>query len=149
MQRFVDNVVVITGGGRGIGRACAQRFASEGARVAILDIDLQQAESTAASVGGIGLMRSVAMELGTYNVNCNALCLGHAYTEMLREVDRRICAENGWEPGTYLKELAETNPMKRLGTVEETAALVAFLASDEARFINAQAIEIDDGRIMS
>jgi NAD(P)-dependent dehydrogenase (short-subunit alcohol dehydrogenase family) len=253
MQRFVDKVVVITGGGRGIGQACAQRFASEGAKVAILDIDLQQAEATAASVGGIGcycnvtdhqvvhdsiqqvinawgtvdvlvanagiyrgaplcedhlddwqlvldvdltdsylcchavtpfmmgqrsdsivimssmagktswpnsaaystaktggigLMRSVAMELRPYNINCNAVCLGHADTEMMREVDLRICAENGWEPGTYLEELAETNPMKRLGTVEETAALVAFLASDEARYINAQAIEIDGGRIM-
>jgi len=39
--------------------------------------------------------------------------------------------------------------MKRLGTVDETAALVAFLASDEARYINGQAIEIDGGRIMS
>jgi NAD(P)-dependent dehydrogenase (short-subunit alcohol dehydrogenase family) len=254
MQRFVDKVVVITGGGRGIGRACAQRFASEGAKVAVLDIDLQQAQATAASVGGIGcycnvadhqgvhdsiqqvinawgtvdvlvanagiyrggplcedhlddwqlvldvdltgsylcchavapymmaqrsgsivimssmagktswpnsaaysaaktggigLMRSVAMELGPYNINCNAVCLGHADTELMQEVDRRVCAENGWEPGTYLKELAETNPMKRLGTVEETASLVAFLASVEARYINAQAIEIDGGRIMS
>jgi NAD(P)-dependent dehydrogenase (short-subunit alcohol dehydrogenase family) len=68
---------------------------------------------------------------------------------MLHAVDARVCAENGWEPGTYLKELIESNPMKRLGTIEETAALVAFLASDEARYINGQAIEIDGGRIMS
>ncbi len=254
MQRFTGKVVVITGGGRGIGQACAQRFAAEGGQVAILDIDRPQAQATAAQVGGkavycnvadhasvhaaiqetldawgrldvlvanagvyrggpltadslddwrlvldinltgaylcchaaapsmmaqhagsivimssmggktswpnsaaysaaksgeIGLVRSVAMELGPHNINCNAVCLGHADTELMREVDRRVCAESGLQPGTYLKELAETNPMKRLGTVEETAALVAFLASDEARYINGQAIELDGGRIMS
>ena len=109
----------------------------------------QSAAYSAAKTGEIGLVRSVAMELGPYNINCNAVCLGHADTEMLRSVDARICAENGWQPGTYLKEVAETNPMKRLGTLEETAALVAFLASDEARYINGQAIELDGGRIMS
>lgn len=261
MRRFEGKVVVITGGGRGIGGACAGRFAAEGARVAVLDIDLEAARQvaarlngpaagsgglgvycnvadhesvhaaiqqvmdawgrvdvlianagvyrggpltgdaladwqlvldidltgaylschavapilmakragsivvmssmagktswpntaaySAAKTGGIGLVRSVAMELGPYNVNCNAVCLGHADTEMMQAVDRRVCAENGWEPGTYLKELAATNPMRRLGTVEETAALAAFLASDEARYINGQAIEIDGGRIMS
>jgi NAD(P)-dependent dehydrogenase (short-subunit alcohol dehydrogenase family) len=104
---------------------------------------------SAAKTGGIGLVRSVAQELGPHNVNCNAVCLGHADTEMMRAVDARVCAENGWAPGSYLHELAESNPMKRLGTVEETAALIAFLASDEARYINGQAIEIDGGRIMS
>lgn len=254
MQRFVNKVVIVTGGARGIGKACAARFAAEGSRVAVLDIDQKQAETTAAEISGmgcycnvadhdsvhaaveqvinawgrvdvlvanagiyrssplcedhlddwrlvldinltgaylschavapymmaqndgsiivmssmaaktswpssaaysaaktgeIGLVRSVAMELGPYNINCNTVCLGHADTEMLREVDRQVCAQNSWQPGTYLKELAETNPMKRLGTVEETAALVAFLASAEARYINGQAIEIDGGRIMS
>ena len=104
---------------------------------------------SAAKTGGIGLVRSVAMELGPYNVNCNAVCLGHADTEMLQQVDKRVCEENGWEAGTYLAELRQSNPMKRLATVDETAALVAFLASDEARYINGQAIEIDGGRIMS
>jgi NAD(P)-dependent dehydrogenase (short-subunit alcohol dehydrogenase family) len=257
MERFTGKVAVITGGARGIGKTCASRLASEGGKVAILDINLAEARVTAAEIGPnamavfcniaehesvhlaiqqvlecwgrvdvlvanagiyragpltddqhledfqrvlninltgtylcchavaptmiaqqsgsivmmssiaaktswpasaaysaaktgeIGLMRSIAMELGPYNVNCNAVCLGHADTDMLRAVDSRICTENGWEPGTYLKELADTNPMKRLATVEETAALVAFLASDEARYINGQAIELDGGRIMS
>jgi NAD(P)-dependent dehydrogenase (short-subunit alcohol dehydrogenase family) len=68
---------------------------------------------------------------------------------MLRQVDRQICAANDWEPGTYLRELVESNPMCRLGTVEEVAGLVAYLASDEARFINGQAIEIDGGLVMT
>lgn len=254
MRRFEDKVVVITGAAKGIGKACAERFAREGARVAVLDVDDRAAAQTADAIGGlqvhcdvgdqscvrdsiqtvlatwgradvlvanagvyrgapltelkledwqlvmnidltglllciqavapkmmeqqsgsivvmssmagktswpataaysaaktgaIGLVRSVAQELGAFNINCNAVCLGHADTELMRDVDRGVCAENGWEPGTYLRQLAETNPMKRLGTIKETAALVAFLASDEARYINGQAIELDGGRVMS
>jgi NAD(P)-dependent dehydrogenase (short-subunit alcohol dehydrogenase family) len=104
---------------------------------------------SASKTGVIGLVRSVAQELGRHNVNCNAVCLGHADTEMLQDVDRAICAEEGWESGTFLRQTAETNPMGRLAQVEEVAALVAFLASDEARYINGQAIEIDGGLIMS
>jgi len=102
-----------------------------------------------AKTGEIGVVRSISQELGPYNINCNAVCLGHADTELMRDVDKAVCAENGWEPGTYLQELIDSNPMKRLGTVEETAAVVAFLASNEARYINGQAIELDGGRIMS
>ncbi len=254
MNRFENKVVVITGGAQGIGKACASRFANEGARVAILDVDEAAAQEvaetidglaiycdvssrdsvqsavqsvldrwnrvdvlfanagvyraaplpevsledwqlvididltgvmlccqavaptmmkqhagsiiimssmagktswpasaaySAAKTGELGLMRSVAQELAPYNVNCNAVCLGHADTEMMRAVDARLCAENGWKPGTYLRQTAETNPMRRLGTVAEVAALVAFLASDEARYINGQSIEIDGGLIMS
>jgi NAD(P)-dependent dehydrogenase (short-subunit alcohol dehydrogenase family) len=104
---------------------------------------------SAAKSGVLGLMRSIAQELGPYNVNCNAVCLGHADTELMRAVDARVCAEESWEPGTYLRKLAEQNPMRRLGTVEEVAALTAFLASDEARYINGQAIELDGGLLMS
>jgi NAD(P)-dependent dehydrogenase (short-subunit alcohol dehydrogenase family) len=109
----------------------------------------ETAAYSASKSGVIGLMRSVAQELAPYNVNCNAVCLGHADTDLMREVDRRVCADNGWEPGTFIKQLAASNPMKRLGTVEETAALVAFLASSEARYINGQAIELDGGLVMS
>jgi meso-butanediol dehydrogenase/(S,S)-butanediol dehydrogenase/diacetyl reductase len=67
---------------------------------------------------------------------------------MLRAVDRRVCCEEGLEAGAYLQRLADSNPMKRLATVREVAGLVAYLASDEARYINGQAIEVDGGLVM-
>ncbi len=48
MRRFVGSVAVVTGGGKGIGKACCLRFAEEGAQVAVLDVGVQDARDTAA-----------------------------------------------------------------------------------------------------
>ena len=52
MQRFQERVVAVTGAGHGLGRACAARLASEGARVAVLDLDRSAAEEIAAGLPG-------------------------------------------------------------------------------------------------
>ena len=54
MQRFAGKVAVVTGAGSGLGRATAQRLASEGAAVACLDIDAEAAQQTAASIDAEG-----------------------------------------------------------------------------------------------
>ncbi len=54
MKRFDDKTVIVTGGGGGIGGAACRRFAQEGARVAVFDVNLEAAEKVAASIQGDG-----------------------------------------------------------------------------------------------
>jgi 3-oxoacyl-[acyl-carrier protein] reductase len=89
----------------------------------------------AASKGGIDAMtRALARELGGRNITVNAVAPGYMDTEMTR----------GMTPG-QLRALLRRTPLGRVGTVEDVAGLVAFLASDRASFISGQTIVVDGG----
>lgn len=261
MQRFVDRVAVVTGGAKGIGRGCCLRFASEGAKVAVLDVMQAEAAATAeecrrlsnqpalalhcnvvdpksvtaaftaiveawgavdilvasagiysgqpltevpveawqkvidvdltgvflanqaaarvmletgrgmaiinissmagktswpgtaqysaAKSGIIGLTRSVAMEMAGHCISANTVCPGNTLTEMAWDVATATAKLEGKTPEEWIATRSQDCPMKRYATVEEIAAVVAFLASDEARFITGQAIEVDGGMVMA
>ena len=258
LKRFTNQVVVVTGAARGIGRACAVRFAQEGAHVACLDLDeanneksaeecrsygaealaikcdvtskddiataietvlqawgridvlvtsagiysgspltevpLEQwqrlidinltgvflsnqavaptlmaqgsgsiinissmagktswpasAEYSASKSGVIGLTRSVAMELAPYGATCNAVCPGNTLTDMVRKVAAQVGPTEGLTPEEWLQQRANDCPMKRMAEPWEIAGVVAFLASEDARYITGQAIEVDGGMVM-
>lgn len=98
--------------------------------------------------GVLGLTRSLAVELAPHGVRVNAICPGNILTPMLEAVDARICAAEGWEPGTHLRLTAAEVPLGFIGEPEDVAATATFLASEDASYIVGQALNPDGGLVL-
>ncbi|MBC7242693.1 MAG: SDR family oxidoreductase [Anaerolineae bacterium] len=107
------------------------------------------AEYSASKSGVIGLTRSVAMELAPYGATANAVCPGNTRTEMVEYVAATIAAREGISPEEWLRQRAKDCPMGRFAEPWEIAGVVAFLASEDSRYLTGQAIEVDGGMVMS
>jgi 3-oxoacyl-[acyl-carrier protein] reductase len=97
-----------------------------------------QTHYSAAKGGLIAFTKALAREVASYSVTANAVAPGFIDTEILA----------GLAPEKLRQYLAEV-PLQRLGKPEEVAALVAFLASDEAAYMTGQVVRIDGGLIMA
>lgn len=107
------------------------------------------AEYSATKSGVIGITRSVAMELGPDGVTANAVCPGNTVTAMVRSVAEEIGATMDMTGEEWLDMRANDTALKRLAEPWEVAGLIAFLASEDARYITGQSIEVDGGLILS
>lgn len=96
-----------------------------------------QSNYAASKAGIIGFTKSIAKELASRNITANAVAPGFIKTDMTNVLKDEI------------KEAIETTiPLKRLGTAEDVAKVVKFLASDDSNYITGQVINVDGGMLM-
>jgi 3-oxoacyl-[acyl-carrier protein] reductase len=91
----------------------------------------------ASKAGQLGFVRTAAMELARDNITINAVLPGNIRTEGVEALG-----------DAYLARMTAAIPQRRLGTVEDVAYTVLFLASDEAAFITGQTIVVDGGQVL-
>lgn len=96
-----------------------------------------QANYSAAKAGMIGFTKSVAKEIGSRGITVNAVAPGFIPTDLTASV-----------PAEIIERATEMSALKKPGTVDDVAAAVAFLASDEAGWITGQVITIDSGLVI-
>ena len=87
--------------------------------------------------------------MAAYSATVNAVCPGNTLTEMVKNVAAQVGSREGLTAEEWLEMRASDCPMKRLAQPWEIAGVVAFLASEDSRYITGQAIEVDGGMIMS
>ena len=95
-----------------------------------------QANYTASKGGVIALTKTVAKELGSRNVRCNAVAPGFIVSAMTDKL-----------PDEVKKQYAATIPLGRFGTVEDIANCVAWLAGDQASYVTGQVISVNGGMV--
>jgi 3-oxoacyl-[acyl-carrier protein] reductase len=95
-----------------------------------------QSNYAASKAGIIGFTKSVALELGSRNIRCNAIAPGFIETEMTAALDEKV-----------VQQWRDSIPLKRGGTAEDVANLTLFLASEMSAYITGQCINVCGGML--
>ncbi|SDB54821.1 3-oxoacyl-ACP reductase FabG [Bauldia litoralis] len=95
------------------------------------------AHYAASKAGQLGFLRTACIEIAKYGITMNAVMPGNIYTEGLEDLGE-----------DYLKTMANSIPLKRLGDVEDIGYAALFFASKEAGYITGQTIIVDGGQIL-
>ncbi|MFD1331953.1 3-oxoacyl-ACP reductase FabG [Methylopila musalis] len=91
----------------------------------------------ASKAGQLGFMRTAAIELAPFGVTVNAVMPGNILTEGLEGMGQ-----------DYLNKMADSIPMKRLGSVDDIAGAALYFASDAAAYVTGQTIVVDGGQVL-
>ena len=119
------------------------RAASFGRIINISSVNAQKGQAgqtnyCASKAGLIGFTKALALETSGKGVTVNAIAPGYIDTDMVRAI-----------PEAILDKIISLIPMKRLGTVDEIAKMVQYLASDEAAYITGSTINLNGGQYMA
>ena len=95
-----------------------------------------QSNYAASKAGVIGFTKSVALELGSRNIRCNAIAPGFIETEMTEKLDEKVIAD--WRSSI---------PLKRGGTPEDVANVTVFLASEMSAYVTGQVLHVCGGML--
>ena len=111
----------------------------------------RQAAYCASKFAVIGLTQSAAVDLAKHGITVNAVCPGGVDSGRLSYEERDKAEEAGVSIDAYraqvIERMSQASPMGRVAQSDEVAALVAFLASDEANFITGQSYNINGGAV--
>ncbi|MFY7719245.1 MAG: SDR family NAD(P)-dependent oxidoreductase [Brevundimonas sp.] len=135
-------------------QAAAEVMIRQGRGGRIVNIASQAAKSgfphaqayTASKHGLVGLTRSAAIELGPHGITLNNVCPNHVTTGLgawQNEYFAKVVGAASVE--AYLEAMANRIPMRRPGLPQDTADAVAFLCSDEAKYITAESLNVSGG----
>jgi 3-oxoacyl-[acyl-carrier protein] reductase len=93
----------------------------------------------------IGYAKTLSLEVASSNINVNTICPGYVDTSRLQ----KVFAAGGEDRDVVKAKLTGEIPMKRIGTTEDIASLVALLVSPKGRYITGTAIQVDGGLLRS
>jgi NAD(P)-dependent dehydrogenase (short-subunit alcohol dehydrogenase family) len=147
---------VVTGGGRGVGRAIAERLAAAPDSLVVV-IEFDSSALDWVSPGGRivplayatakaaieGLTKAMAVDYGPRGVRVNAVALGSIATG---RSDAHLAGLDAAGRAHFEREVVLLQPLGRMGRVGEVAEAVAFLLSDASSFINGAIVPVDGGR---
>lgn len=104
-----------------------------------------QVVSNVHKAGLIALVKTLGAEFQPFNVRVNSVSPGRTLTSLWKTRADSLAKERGVTPEAVIHEFSEEIPMKRFARPEEIAAMVVFLASHQASYINCQSILVDGG----